>query len=231
MGATLNFIGQLVIALAVAGSGWLIHTDLRDGRPSGDSAAAPSERPSAEAADEQPDQPSAVENWERLVRSHNPARGPEDAPVTIVEFSDFECPYCGRHFQQTYPKIIEEYGDEVRMVFKHLPLAFHSNAKPAAVAAQCAAREGKFWELHDLLFRNQRSLSENNILELGGQIGLGDEWAQCFKNRETMEQVEQDLDDAQSVGVRGTPTFLVNGKIIPGAVPFRSFKQRIEAEM
>ena len=223
--AALVFIGQLVIALSIIAGAWLLRDELRSGAAI--AAAAPAAQPAPQAAPEE-EEPTSVADWARFIRPHNPAYGPADAPVTIIEFSDFECPFCARHYENTHKQLIDTYGDKIRLVFKHFPLPFHGNAKPAGVAAQCAHREGKFWPMHDVVFENFRSLGKVDLLKYGKGLGLGATWASCFENNEALAEVEADLEDGRVAGVRGTPTFLINGQIVPGAMPFERFKVIID---
>lgn len=230
----LHFIGMLIIAASVLGAGWMVSAQIRDldGAPAAPAAraaapAAAREAPPQPAADpEEP--PASIEDWASLVRDYNPVFGPADAPITIVEFSDFECPFCARHHSTTWPELLKRYEGRIRVIFKHFPLPFHSNAKPAAMAAACANREGQFWTLQPKLFQNFRSLNTDMIVRLGRQSGLGDAWENCFRNEETRREVERDMEDGRRAGVRGTPSFLINGVVVPGAVPFEQFETILE---
>ncbi|MFH1682553.1 MAG: thioredoxin domain-containing protein [Candidatus Woesearchaeota archaeon] len=161
-------------------------------------------------------------------------KGKADAPVTIVEFSDFECPFCGRYIEQTYPQIVKDYIDtgKVKYVFRDFPLGFHAEAKPAAMAAECAHEQGKYWEYHDLLFANQDSLSADNYKQWAEDLGLDTtKFDACVDSEKYSSEVDADLADGQSYGVSGTPAFFINGKLISGAQPYSVFKQAIEAEL
>lgn len=156
--------------------------------------------------------------------------GNEDAPVTIIEFSDFQCPYCKRGWE-AMKQVEEEYvkSGKVKIVFRDFPLAFHDQAEPAAIASECAHEQGKFWEFHDLLFENQGSLNPTNYKKWAADLGLDTEqFNDCLDSEKYKEEVGKDLVDGQSYGVSGTPAFFVNGKMISGAQPFAAFKQAIE---
>lgn len=158
----------------------------------------------------------------------SPFKGPADAKVTIVEFSDFQCPYCGR-VTPTLEQLLEEYPDEVRVVYKHLPLSFHPHALPAAKASVAAGRQGKFWEMHDRLFENQRQLSEEKYVEIAREIGLDVErFLEDYKSEAVAAEVAQDMNEARRLGVTGTPGFFVNGRFSSGAKPYASFKAMVE---
>jgi protein-disulfide isomerase len=160
-----------------------------------------------------------------------PVRGPENAAVTLVEFSDFQCPFCAR-VGPTLKQIEQEYGDRVRIVFKHLPLSMHSKAPAAHAAAEAAALQGRFWEMHDRIFANQREMSEEKYLEWAGELGLDVErFKRDVASEEVKARVERDRREASSLGVSGTPAFFLNGKYLSGAKPFSEFKQRIDEEL
>ena len=164
------------------------------------------------------------------------AQGAADAPVTIIEYSDFQCPYCERYFNETYPQIKEQYIDQghVRYIFRHFPLAFHSEARPAAQAAECAGEQGKFWEMHDALFENQDSWAGNAepaavFAGLADGLGLdGAEFEACLSSEKYADKIQEDADAGAEDGVDGTPAFFVNGVSISGAQPFSAFQQQVD---
>ena len=159
------------------------------------------------------------------------SRGPEDAPVTIVEFTDYQCTFCSRA-QDTVQKIIETYPDDVRLVVKNLPLDFHGQARPAAIAAMAAHRQGRYWEYRAQLFENFRSLSEATFVSIAEDLGLDmQRWQQDRRDPALAAAVDRDLKHAADVGVRGTPTFFVNGKKLVGAQPFAVFQAAIESAL
>lgn len=157
-----------------------------------------------------------------------PERGSEHFLVTIVEYSDYECPFCAR-VEPTLDRILKTYPDSVRLVFSHHPLPMHRNAKLAAYAAFAADQQGKFWEMHEWLFKNQRSLSEKAILERAQSMGLNlARFKADLQSPEAEAVVRKHLEDAESWGITGTPSFLVNGRAITGAQPFEKFEAQIE---
>ncbi len=159
-----------------------------------------------------------------------PARGPETAPVTIIEFSDYECPFCKRA-EPTVAQVLKTYGDKVRFVYRHYPLEFHAKARPAAEAAACAAAQGKFWEYHDKVFASD-DLGETKLKAIAGELGLDQaKFDACLANHERKSEVDQDMADASAVGVTGTPAFFINGRMISGAQPFEKFKEIIDEEL
>ena len=158
--------------------------------------------------------------------------GPENAAVTIYEFSDFECPFCEKG-ARVVEQIKKTYGNKVRFVFKHLPLSFHKNAELAARAAQAANNQGKFWEMHDALFDNYRQLSPAKIDELAkGIAGMNfAKWEQDRESKAIKDKVAADKAEANRTGTRGTPNFYINGENIAGALPFETFKAKIDAAL
>jgi len=160
-----------------------------------------------------------------------PAKGPEDAAVTLVEFSDFQCPFC-RRVTPTLEQIRETYGDEVRLVFKHLPLTIHPKAPAAHAAAEAAHRQDRFWEMHDRIFENQGDMSEAAYRTYAEEIGLDlERFERDRRSAEVRQRVQADAAEAARLGVTGTPTFFVNGREISGAKPFAAFQRLIDAEL
>jgi len=160
-----------------------------------------------------------------------PAMGPEDATVTVVEFSDFQCPFCARVLP-TLDQIRSEYGDQVRVVFKHLPLSFHQKAPAAHAASEAAHKQGKFWEMHDKIFKNQRKMSEENYVVWAGEIGLDvEEFKKDMASAAIKAKVDKDVKEAGRLGVTGTPGFFINGRHMSGAKPFSEFKVVIDEEI
>ncbi len=168
---------------------------------------------------------------EPTVEAFNPTRGPADAPVTLVEYTDFQCPYCDR-VQETIDRVMTVYEGHVRHVFKNLPLPMHAEAELAAQAALCAADQGRFWELHDWMFANKSNLGRDAIVAAAGELGLStDELGACLDNQTHAPHVQQDMQEARSFGITGTPGFLVNGRLVTGAQPFEAFAQIIDEEL
>lgn len=158
-------------------------------------------------------------------------RGPAEAPVTIVEFSDFQCPYC-RNVQPTLKRIAESYGDKIRLVFKHLPLTdIHPRALPAALAAFCAGEQGAFWQYHDALFASD-DLSPEWLGQTAARLGLHPpRFESCLGSEKARAAVLGDAQEARRLGINGTPTFVINGQPVSGAVSFNEFKGLIDREL
>lgn len=161
----------------------------------------------------------------------DPAFGSASAPVTIVEFSEFQCPYC-RRVVPTMKQIKDAYGDQVRVVFRDFPLEFHQFAAKASEAGECADDQGKFWEMHDHLFENQRALAVEDLKKYATDLGLNaEEFASCLDSGKYAAEVTKDQEDGKGLGVTGTPTFFINGQMISGALPFDMFKAIIDSEI
>ena len=158
-----------------------------------------------------------------------PIKGPKDALVTIVEWSDFQCPFCNR-VSPTLAQIEEEYGDKVRLVFKHMPLSIHPQAPQAHAASEAAHRQGKFWEMHDRIFANQRDLSIATLESHAQAIGLDmDQYAKDVADASVKARIDDDMKQAAGLNVTGTPSFFINGRFLSGAQPFENFKRAIDA--
>ena len=166
--------------------------------------------------------------------SNDPMIGDADAPVTIVEVSDFQCPFCERFYSQTYLALKEDYVDtgKVKIVFRDFPLSFHPEAEPSAIAAECANEQGKFWEFHDLIFENQGSMSASAYLQWAEEIGLDmDQFSECVDTQKYKSEVADDYNDGGRLGITGTPGFFVNGELVTGAQPYSVFAAAIEAAL
>lgn len=162
--------------------------------------------------------------------SGSPSRGPEDAPVTIVEFSDFECPYCAK-LPPVLNQVLEQYPDQVRVVFKNFPLGNHKMARPAAVAALAAAQQDKFWPFHDRLLENHDQLSGQKIRDIAKELDLDlPAFEKAQKSPALVARVNRDLQQGQKHGVRGTPTIFVNGRRLENR-SLQGFRQAIEREL
>jgi protein-disulfide isomerase len=159
------------------------------------------------------------------------AKGPANAPIEIIEFSDFQCPYCQRA-NPTVDQVLKTYGDRIRFVYRHFPLGNHPNARPAAEASQCAAEQGKFWPYHDKLFANTSRLANTDLKQHAAELGLDTtKFNACFDSQKYRAQVEADMRDGEEAGVNGTPAFFINGRMLSGAQPFDAFKRVIDEEL
>jgi protein-disulfide isomerase len=162
----------------------------------------------------------------------NPPRGPEDAPITIIEFADYECPYCTRGYT-TMRGVMDKYEGKVKWYFRDFPLSFHRNAVSYSVAANCAGEQGKYWEMHDAILDNQKGLvGAGGVEGLAEKIGLDTAaFGTCTGNSESTERVMSDMTDGQAVGVSGTPAYFINGIMISGAQPLENFESIIDREL
>ncbi len=164
-------------------------------------------------------------------------KGSASAPVTLYEISDFECPFCAEFFRETLPQLEREYVEtgKVRLIFVNMPLPMHANAEPAAEVAMCAARQHRFWQMHDLLFRNQdrwADLPEPGpyFLSLGDSIGLNQrELQQCLRAKAMRPVVEADFEGARRSGAHSTPSFYVEGGLISGSQPIQVFRTVLDS--
>ncbi len=149
----------------------------------------------------------------------HPMKGNKSADVTVVTFSDFECPYCARALPQM-EDILEAYPQKVKLYFLHFPLSFHKRATPAAIASQCANLQGKFWAMHDRLFADQRNLTDERFLSNAEKLGLDmDKFKLCIKDPATEAFVKKDFEQGEAAGVQGTPSFYINGVAYPNGIP------------
>jgi protein-disulfide isomerase len=165
------------------------------------------------------------------VAATGPAKGPANAPVTIVEFSDFQCPFCSR-LTPTLKQVEEKYGDKVRVVFRQFPLPFHQNAQKAAEASLCALDQGKFWELHDAMFGNQAELSVDQLKAKAASLGLNaDKFNKCLDSGEKAAAIQADVKAGSAAGVNGTPAMFINGRFLNGAVPIDQITTVIDDEL
>ena len=192
-------------------------------------------------AEQKPPPPAALTT--ELLLQGEPALGSSNAPLTIVEFSDFECPYCRRFHEQVLPSLKREYIDKglVRFIHKDLPLPFHQQAKPAAAAARCAGEQNRYWDLYGALFNQQTCLECKGVVGIAEELRLDTSALQACMQREATETlIKANLSEAKLHNIRATPTFVIGpsredgkhrGEIIEGAVPWPQFKALIDQEL
>ena len=165
-------------------------------------------------------------------------RGPKDAKVTMVEWSDFQCPFCAKGYTTVEQQVLKEYGDKVKFCFKDFPLGFHPWAEPAAIAAECV-REQKadaYWKVYDGFFQNQKDVNPANVKEKAWSFAEPEKidkakFDECFDQKKTQAGVKSDMAEGSAVGVTGTPSFVINGRLLVGAQPFEQFKAVIDDEL
>jgi protein-disulfide isomerase len=192
-----------------------------------DLPSAAAAAPGAAPRPNRPKRPDPTERYEVEI-GEAPVMGSDDAKVTIVEWSDFQCPFCNR-VGPTLAQIKKEYGDDVRIVFKHLPLSIHPQAPGAHAAAEAAHRQGKFWEMHDLIFASQRDLNPVTFERYASQLGLDMErFKRDVASSDVKKRIDEDMRQGSKLGVTGTPAFFINGRFISGAQPFANFKRVID---
>jgi protein-disulfide isomerase len=161
----------------------------------------------------------------------SPVKGPDNARITLVEFSDFECPFCYAAVAQV-DKIMAAYPKDIKLIYKQFPLSMHPHAQMAAIASLAAKDQGKFWEMYEVLFKNSRRLSPDNILMWAKEIGLDmDKFKAALASSKYQAIIEKDLKDGETAGVYGTPSFYINGKQYNGEVALATLKPILDAEL
>ena len=186
----------------------------------------------AAAATEPTSAPQQIQRYD-VPEDGDPSIGPAQAPITIIEFSDFECPYCRQWQLEVWPLLQQEYGDQIRLVYRDFPLyGLHANAAPAAEAANCAGDQNKYWEFHDKLFTADLTYSVDLFQQFAVDLGLNvDDFTTCLSSGKYADEVKADYDWATNLGIQSTPTFFINGIPMVGAQPFESFKSLIDQEL
>jgi len=166
------------------------------------------------------------------VTDDDPSQGPEDAPVVIVEFSDYQCPYCQMWHQDVLPRIMNEYSGQIRFIYRDFPLSGHPEAQPAAEAANCAGDQDAYWQFQDAIFSGLYGYGITAYTQYAQDLGLDmDSFSSCVDKRKHQAEVLEDYSEAISLGVQSTPTFFINGTQLVGAQPFETFQSMIEAEL
>jgi len=159
------------------------------------------------------------------------SKGPQNAPIELVEFSDFQCPFCQRA-NPTVEEVLKTYGNRIHFVYRHFPLPNHPNARPAAEAAACADEQGRFWPFHDELFANPGKLTNDDLKQHAAAAGLeATRFNACFDGHRFKNDVDKDIKEGNQAGVTGTPAFFINGRELEGAQPFEAFKRVIDEEL
>jgi len=179
--------------------------------------------------------PVSMDQMQELIEGAAGRKGNKDAPVKVVEFTEYQCPFCSKYYKEAYQQILSDYVEtgKVEYALRDLPLPFHNNAQKTSEAARCAGESGKYWEMHDKLFENQAEWSElagveaiSKFIEYGRSLGL--EIGQCLESGQFEQAVKDDAVLSSSLGMNGTPSFLINGQRLVGAQPFESFKIAID---
>jgi protein-disulfide isomerase len=168
------------------------------------------------------------QKYDITVNDTDPVYGSPDAPVTIVEFSDFHCPYCGRFVKETLKPLMDAYEGKAKLIFRNYPILGQGSVL-AALASGCARDQGKFWEFHDLVFANQQDLTREAFVKYAGEMNLDvDTFSKCFDQQDHMSEIQADYSYAQNLGITGTPTFFINGQYVSGAQPYTVFAEAID---
>ncbi len=191
----------------------------------------PGERANTETI---PEPTPVVNNFTAPTIDNDVVLGEADAPVTVIIFGDYECPFCERLYQETEKPLRTDYiqTGKVKVVYRDYPLSFHPNAMPAAEAAECAGEQGKYWQYHDALFERQSTLATLNYTTLAGELGLNTtQFKTCVDTHKYADEIAKDLADGEAAGVDGTPASFINGQLISGAVPYATFKAAIDAAL
>ncbi len=223
-----QFVGLLALTFVIGlGVGYLIWGQSQQAQLA--DAKATAVAASQNSADANPQQTHRYD----VSVDDDPAIGPADAPITIIEFSDFECPYCKKWHDEVFPQIQAQYGDQVRLVYRDYPLfGLHNNAAPAAEAANCAGEQNKYWDFHTLLFNGKNALNRQTYETYATQLDLNlDSFKACLDDRRFQQEVEADYQSAQEIGVSSTPTFFINGLALVGAQPYEVFQRVIDMEL
>ena len=162
-----------------------------------------------------------------------PSLGPEDAPITLVEFSDYQCPYCKRWNDEVYQPLLAAYPGQIRVVYRHFPLtSIHPDAMSAAIASMCAEDQGSFWQFHDKLFSDEYGLGRDAYINYATDLGLdATAFKTCLDSGKFDDFIQQDMDFSINLGIRSTPTFFINGLAVVGAQPLDVFKNVIDKEL
>lgn len=159
------------------------------------------------------------------------AHGPSDAWVTIVEVSDFQCPFCGK-VVPTITDLQKKYGNDIRVVFKNNPLSFHPRAMPGAMSAECAREQGKFWDVYERQFTNQKALEDADLEKYAKEAGVDmGRWKACYTSNKYKARIEEEQRQVVALGARGTPAFFINGRFLSGAQPIQAFEAIIDEEL
>ncbi|MBL9039821.1 MAG: thioredoxin domain-containing protein, partial [Archangium sp.] len=221
---------SVLIALIVGGViGFAVGNVFKPSSGSAPSAAAPS--PANPQAARPAGAPGGDNTVFKVPLEASPSKGTSEALVTMVEFSDYQCPFCSRA-HNTVQQLQKDYGSKLRVVMKQNPLPFHNRAKPAAQAALAAGEQGKFWDMHDKMFANQTALEDANLEQYAKDIGLDvTKWKADMGTPKIAQQIDQEQKLAQSIGATGTPAFFINGRKLSGAQPIDNFKRLIDEEL
>lgn len=225
-----NFILGLAVGVAVVSLGGLIFMASKGNQtPQVNNNEVAKDQPSDKDDNNQPEKPTYADV---KINDKDWSRGPKDAKVTIVEFSDIQCPYCSRHHENLV-QLAKNYPKNIRWVYKHFPLdSLHPYARKAAEASECAGEQGKFWEYLDYLFTNQSSLNNEFLPTAAEKVGLDkNKFNTCLKDEKYKTKVEADYNQGLQAGVKGTPGNIINGQVTPGALPYSQLENIVKSKL
>lgn len=226
VGVTLTSLTAFVMTYSLLRSD-LSGTESTSGQVAGVDVGADTNPTPSPAQPTQPTQPTPTKA-DIQVKSDDHIRGDKNAPVTMIEYSDFECPFCSR-VQPTIEKILSDYEGQVNLVYRHFPLSFHPNAQKAGEASECAAEQGKFWEMHDMMFADQDQLDVDSLKNSAKELGLDtSSFDKCLDDGKYAQKVKDDIAEGSNYGVQGTPATFVNGQLVSGAQPYENFASVID---
>lgn len=225
-------IAGLIIFAFIAGSLW---TKVRNLEQNAENQG----QKQGEALQQEPQGPVVLgaEDQAEIIKNAGAVKGAEDAKVTIVEFSEYQCPYCKRYVDEAYKQIMADYGDQIRYIFRDYPLPFHQHAQITAEATRCAGEQNMYWKYHDLLFEKADEwVSQTEIKDVligySSQLGLNEsQFRECLTSAKYTQSVKDDFALGQKMGVNGTPSFFINGRQLVGAQPYEAFQAIIEEEL
>lgn len=229
-------ITALIIFAFVSGSLWTKVNSLKqkaESQKQGEEKQIPQQK---QQALEKP-QVLGAEDQQEILKNTGTVKGAENAKVIIVEFSEYQCPFCKRYVDETYVKIMENYGDKIKYIFRDYPLPFHQHGQATAQAARCAGDQQKYWEYHDKLFAEKERWSTGEditetLVVFSTELGLdSNSFRDCLTSGEYAQAIKDDFALGQKVGISGTPSFFINGRKLVGAQPFEKFKNIIEEEL
>ena len=229
-----SFIFGLVLGVAVISVGALLMVNFNkkdSGEVKGEKVVGQEEQKPAEQVKPTETQPQA--QAVPAISNSDYVKGNADASVTLIEYSDFECPYCLRH-NSTMEQIFNEYKDKIKIVFRHFPLSFHQNAQKAAEASECAGEQGKFWEMHDKIFAANEAgtMSIDSWKKDAAELKLDTkQFNACLDDGKYASKISEEQAGGQAAGVQGTPATFINGELVSGAVPYEQLKAAIEAKL
>ena len=226
-------LGAVLVGLVVVGVvATLLVYRLLDARAADDGGSPPDDAPppSGTSVPSNVEQPAPIERF-AVSPDDDPAVGPEDAPVVIIEFSDYQCYYCGLFARETLHPLLNLYGDQIRFVYRDF-VFYGPVSLQAAISAECAAEQGAFWPYHDRLFEQQNNLNAELFFALAKELDLDMQaFARCVDDPAVAGEVKADTADGQALGVRGTPTFYINGRVLVGAQPLNAFADIVDEEL